>query len=172
VRRLLEELGAVFKPPVEQVDLYFDHPSRDFKQTDEALRLRQVGTANYVTYKGPKVDPHTKTRREIELPLASGPEGLAAFAELLTVLGFRRVLEVRKVRTSATLNWEGGPIEAALDDVAGLGSYVELEVVTAAHEMEGAKARLATLASRLGLSASERRGYLDLLLSKLTQVLK
>ena len=68
------ELGATIEPPVVQVDQYFAHPARDFAQTDEALRLRRVGKQNFITYKGSKIDATTKTRREIELPLAPGEE--------------------------------------------------------------------------------------------------
>src|SRR5205085_2625708 len=38
----LRQLGAVDGPTVVQVDCYFRHPSRDFAQTDEALRIRTV----------------------------------------------------------------------------------------------------------------------------------
>ena len=68
----LARLGAEIENPIEQVDTYFAHPQRDFAATDEALRIRQVGDENFVTYKGPKIDSQTKTRREIELPFASG----------------------------------------------------------------------------------------------------
>src|ERR1700688_1176895 len=74
--------------PEVQVDRYYAHPARDFAQTDEALRIRRIGQANYVTYKGPKLDTTTKTRRELELPLAPGDAGAAGFAELLEALGF------------------------------------------------------------------------------------
>jgi len=45
VARLLE-WGAQRSDAIEQTDLYFRHPSRDFEQTDEALRLRSSGSAN------------------------------------------------------------------------------------------------------------------------------
>ena len=38
----LAELGATDAQTVVQVDRYFNHPARDFAQTDEALRLRRV----------------------------------------------------------------------------------------------------------------------------------
>ena len=75
VRKTLEALGATIESPICQVDLYFRHPVRNFVQTDEALRLRQVGEENFITYKGPKIDAETKTRREIELPLEPGRHG-------------------------------------------------------------------------------------------------
>ena len=165
-RQSLESLGASFEPPVDQSDFYFAHPSRDFKQTDEALRIRRVGGENFITYKGPKLDATTKTRREIELPLAAGNVGFQSFAELLEVLGFHCVFEVRKQRAAGVLSWEGIEVHVSLDTVGGLGDYVELEVVTQSGDAETAKARLVSLAGRLQLSRSERRGYLDLLLEQ------
>lgn len=70
VQRQLQKWGASCDPPREDVDQYFNAPDRDFAKTDEAVRVRQIGEANFVTYKGPKTDAHTKTRTEIEVPLA------------------------------------------------------------------------------------------------------
>src|SRR5687768_1938645 len=98
VRAQLAGLGCVFRAPLEQADLYFAHPARNFAQTDEALRLRRCVTEGSVaegsrdeaciTYKGPKLDPTTKTRREIELPI-TGKDGYERYRELLEVLGFQ-----------------------------------------------------------------------------------
>ena len=43
IKAKLMQLGASFAEPMNQIDWYFNHPSRDFAQTDEAFRLRQVG---------------------------------------------------------------------------------------------------------------------------------
>ncbi|MFN0018794.1 MAG: class IV adenylate cyclase [Pirellulaceae bacterium] len=165
-RKTLEALGATFEPPIRQVDLYFRHPVRDFAQTDEALRLRKVGEENCVTYKGPKIDAETKTRREIELPLEAGQKSFDAWGDMLYILGFRRVRNVTKERIPGIVTWEGGEVHLALDKVAGLGTYLELEILADETELDSAKNRLASLARKLGLERSERRGYLDLLLSK------
>lgn len=166
VRQSLIALGAVFQPPIEQTDVYFSHPSRDFKQTDEALRIRRIGQENCVTYKGPKLDPDTKTRREIELPLAPGEVGFSQFAELLEVLGFLRVFEVRKVRLPGEIDEAGRVVQLALDRVAGLGDFLELELLSEEADLAAAKACLASLAGKLQLAGQERRGYLNLLLSQ------
>lgn len=166
VRSSLEALGAAFEPAVSQTDLYFRHPARDFAQTDEALRLRRVGSENCITYKGPKIDEQTKTRREIELPIALRQEGFEGWVELLEVLGFRRSLEVRKERTPGALTWDGQVVQLALDQVAELGSFLELEIVADESEFESARNCVLHLAENLGLTQVERRGYLTLLLSK------
>ena len=166
VESRLRELGARSGGVIEQVDRYFNHPARDFAQTDEALRLRQVGDANFITYKGPKLDPTTKTRREIELSLPPGPDESGRFAELLTALGFRPVAEVRKTRGLMHVDWHGHTVEVALDDVAGLGRFVELELAADENELAAAQACISSLAAALGLQQSERRSYLELLLDK------
>src|SRR5262245_45734336 len=101
----LTEAGASFGDAVVQVDTYFRHPARDFRQTDEALRLRQSGDESFITYKGPRIDQETKTRRELELPLPRVP-ACEQFAELLTALGFTTVATVRKTRRPGKLMWQ------------------------------------------------------------------
>jgi adenylate cyclase, class 2 len=164
VQKALLDLGAKFEDSVQQIDRYFRHPQRDFAQTDEALRLRKVGEDNCITYKGPKIDRETKTRREIELAIEPGKKGFEAWSELLEILGFRQSLEVSKERTPGTVTWEGDEVQLALDVVAGLGRYLELEIVADESEFGAAKARLLGLAERLGLKEVERRGYLSMLL--------
>jgi adenylate cyclase, class 2 len=166
VERRLTELGARPAESVGQVDLYFNHPARDFAQTDEALRLRSVGEKNFITYKGPKLDAATKTRQEIELPLPSGNAAASEHASLLEALGFKPVATVRKMRRLFHVEWQGKTIEAALDDVAEVGQFLELELSVSEPEVESAKSCIASLASRLGLTTSERRSYLELLLAR------
>ncbi len=147
-----------------QSDLYFAHPARDFAQTDEALRIRRVGQHNFVTYKGPKIDQTTKTRREIELDLPAGDRGAADFQSLFEQLGFRTVAEVRKHRRTWLLDWQGHAVEAALDEVDRVGTFVELEITADEGGLDAARAALAALAAELQLTSGERRSYLELLL--------
>jgi adenylate cyclase class 2 len=166
VEQRLQSLGATPLAAIEQVDTYFAHPARDFSKTDEAFRLRRVGAQNFVTYKGPKIDATTKTRREIELPLPEGKGYAAQFRSLVEALGFRVVADVSKVRRTTDLSWEGETIEVSLDDVADVGQYVELELVVSESEVPTARDRIASLASRLGLSQNERRSYLEILIGQ------
>lgn len=166
IEQWLTARGATIEPPVVQMDQYFAHPARDFAQTDEALRIRSVGERNWVTYKGPKIDAATKTRRELELPIEPGTDGAARFTELITALGFSRVAAVRKQRRTAHLAWQTHEVEIALDDVDGVGQYCELEISANASELDAARKALAALAAELGLSHSERRSYLELLLQR------
>jgi adenylate cyclase class 2 len=162
----LTEWGASSGDAVEQYDLYFRHPARDFVQTDEALRLRTVGSANCVTYKGPVVDDRTKTRREIEVPLAEGSASAERFVEILVALGFESVRSVRKRRTVRRLNWRNREFEIALDEVADLGTFLEIETLADDASRSAARDAILAVAKRLGMSNPERTSYLGLLLAK------
>ncbi len=164
VESKLVELGAEISPPKQERDLYFAHPARDFRQTDEALRIRRRGREAFITYKGPKLDKVTKTRHEIDLPLPTEAGSADAWQSLVEALGFRPVTEVPKQRRKAFVAWQGRRVEVSLDEVAELGTFVELELVTQADDVEPAKSCIATLAEELGLLQSERRSYLELLL--------
>jgi len=166
VERALRELGAHPGDAVQQVDVYFAHPVRDFSQTDEAFRLRRIGEQNIVTYKGPKIDAQTKTRREIELELPSCEEAADQFRELMEALGFQPVATVVKQRREWQVASGTASTNVALDEVAGVGSFVEVEQMAAASDIEAVQRQLATLADQLGLdlAANERRSYLELLL--------
>lgn len=165
LERQLALLGAEPGEDQVQVDVYYAHPARDFAATDEALRLRRVGSENYITYKGPKLDATTKTRRELELALPAGDEGAHAAAALLEALSFRKVLEVRKRRRHLTLDWQGCEVTVALDYLDDLGDFVELELLANESSMPAAQAAVTALAHRLELRNSERRSYLELLLA-------
>jgi adenylate cyclase class 2 len=149
----------------DDADSYFNAPHRDFAKTDEAVRVRQIGTRNFVTYKGPRIDSTTKTRTEIEVPLAGGPEAAADFKKLLAALGFRPVAVVRKHRRIFELSHAGFDVEVSLDDVANVGRYAEVEIQADENQLESARAALQDLAAKLGLTDSERRSYLELLLA-------
>ncbi len=164
LERRLAELSPSPGPAEFQVDSYFAHPSRDFARTDEALRLRTVGESNYITYKGPKLDTTTKTRREIELELPEGADSARHGNELLTALGFTPVAQVRKRRDPRSVDWQNRAITIALDTVEGLGDFVELEILAEDEELDAARTALLSLAEHLQLVKVERRSYLELLL--------
>ena len=165
VKRLSDH-GARMGETIEQSDQYFAHPCRDFAKTDEALRIRTVGDKSFVTYKGPKLDTTTKTRREIELPLDPEDADGSQFAELLAALGFTPVAVVRKRRRKFEISANGHEVEGALDDVDKVGSFVELELQADDSTLEEAKRTISKLATELGLGPSERRSYLEMLLEK------
>jgi adenylate cyclase, class 2 len=165
IERQLRAWGARFDEERADADQYFNAPDRDFARTDEALRVRSIGPANLVTYKGPKTDALTKTRTEIEVPLAAGPAIAEEFGRLLVHLGYRPVAIVRKRRRIAHLQREGFDLEICLDNVDEVGRFVEVEIMAPAEKLDAARKVLLGVAGNLGLQGQERRSYLEMLLA-------
>src|SRR5438477_3578234 len=105
IRARLADWSATKAEERHDEDQYFNAPDRDFARTDEALRLRRVGSANLLTYKGPKIDARTKTQSEIELALADGDETANKTKHLLQNLGYRPTADAVKRRTAYHLHW-------------------------------------------------------------------
>ena len=160
----LRSLGATAGSLVEQVDRYFNHPVRDFRETNEAFRIRSAGETNCLTYKGPVLDRATKMRHEIEIPIADGADISAQMSQMLTLIGFRSVKEVRKRRTPWSIVWEGQEYELAVDVVPSIGTYLEIELVVDEAGRTAARDAILKLAAFLKLPEPERRSYLELVL--------
>src|SRR5260370_28294208 len=68
IERRLAQWGVTGHEDEEESDDYFNAPDRDFKQTDEAFRLRRIGGNNFLTNKGPKRQPRAKIRPDRGVP--------------------------------------------------------------------------------------------------------
>ncbi|WP_202319961.1 class IV adenylate cyclase [Archaeoglobus neptunius] len=140
-----------------EYDVYFNHPCRDFRETDEAVRIRKDVEGINITYKGPKIDSETKSREEIKLKV----EDFDMAFKLLEKLGFTRVMEVKKLRKIYRL----GDAIICIDDVEGLGRFVEFELESD-NIME--KQKLFSIAESLGYRRGDaiRESYLELILQE------
>lgn len=154
VKQKLEALGAVFIKTQRESDRYFNHPARDFVETDEALRLRTIVNETILTYKGPKISEKSKARLEKEVVVRGDEET----GEILSLLGFKESGRVVKKRDYYEING----ITVCVDDVEDLGSFVELEKKGC--DIELIEKELFKLAMTLGLEKYERRSYLELLI--------
>ncbi|MFB6353021.1 MAG: class IV adenylate cyclase [Halobacteriales archaeon] len=157
VRDRLDALGADSLGTVEQVDTYYDHPVRSFAETDEALRLRRTGDDGYLTYKGPKVDDASKTRREVEVAV----DATDAADGLLRAVGFEPAAEVRKTRE----RYAHDGYTVSLDDVDGLGEFVEVEAAGEEAAIDALREGAYDVLDRLDLDPADqvRASYLALL---------
>jgi adenylate cyclase class 2 len=153
-------LGAVLLGTENHRDLYFNSPLRDFKVSDEALRIRIKEDGARLTYKGPKLDRKTKSRKELTVKIDSHQEMEA----ILSSLGFFLSAEVCKCRTK----YSYGDVIIALDEVEGLGSFLELEVRGGVDWGVQAK-KVLDLLKILDLGESIRSSYLELLAEKLQE---
>lgn len=170
IRKKLVACAVRFGGLISQVDYYFSHPSRDYLKTDEALRLRKSGQKVVITWKGPRADAASKTRREIELPLGgrelSSHQTILDWTDMLASLGFQKVFEVEKRRQPVRVHWRGSELDVAIDHVKNLGEFMEIELQAKQTEVVEAQDVIRSFAEELGYSNEEKRSYLELLFFK------
>ena len=143
-----------------QKDIYLNHPSRDFSETDEALRIRFINKDPYITYKGPKLDEVSKSREEIETKLIE-PE---KHKKILKKLGFKEAAEINKKRYEYKIN----DFKILIDKVTGLGTYIEIETKSNKDKYEESVKETKNIARELGFQEKEliTKSYLELKLEK------
>ncbi len=146
----LLDLGAEKVGVVDQEDIYFNSPWRDFKKSDEALRVRKTSDGFFLTYKGPRFDSETKTREELEIPVGD------QIIEVLKKIGFTEAAVVRKRRELFRL----GEFTICVDIVEDLGEFIEIE-----SKDYNKKDELFELLEKLGIKkeASITKSYVELL---------
>ncbi len=161
IEKELERIGAEKSKKEFQEDVYFNSPVVDFAQTDEALRIRTTrendNTNIFITYKGPKIDSQSKTRKEIEM----GIDDAQKCADIFEEIGFEKVRTVRKNRQY--YSYEN--FEISLDDIEGLDPYMEIEIaLDDGEDYNEAQEKIFELFERLGITDGfERTSYLELL---------
>jgi adenylate cyclase, class 2 len=184
LERELARLGAKECALERHSDTYYRHPSRDFAQTREALRIRRIITeraaagegvtvetvtpeaSTRVTYKGPYQPHGVKARPELEWRIdPCDPDG-KNMARLLGYLGLSEILTVHKVRRSFQLDQQGKQLVITIDDTRERGMFAEIETIAASEEEGEACRQLVTsFAEQLGLREAEQRSYLQMALS-------
>lgn len=168
VRARLSELGATHTTTVRQRDTYYNAPHREFGETDEAIRIRNVEiidadfpteseTDAVLTYKGPLIDAGSKTREEYESPVEA-----EAMADILAALGFSPLPTIEKEREQ--YQFEGYTI--TLDSVGDLGEFIEIERMADEDRIESVRDGAHEILQQLSLDPNEQitTSYLELYL--------
>ncbi len=177
------DFNGVYKLSLHHEDTYFNMPKglRDFKQTDEALRLRKSIEFNrdnkgraqkinyFITYKGKKIDITTKTREEIEVKINE----IEDMKNLLKLLGFREVFTVIKERELYDFTFQDTKIEALIDYLPILEQhFIEVEILAETiNKVENIKDILFQFLENFGIKKEEsiRTSYLELVMKKLNR---
>ncbi len=180
LRETLTNHDATYLISLHHEDTYFNMPKklRDFRKTDEALRIRrslQFKKDNpkrkeekyFITYKGAKLDSSTKTRREMETSVKDGQ----VLREILKILGFQEVYTIKKERDLYLFEQEGKEIEVLIDYLPLLGNYfIEAElIVESEKDIEDARKILFAFLKKLNISKEKsiRKSYLELIIDKI-----
>lgn len=172
VRERLLQQGFVTGMVHEETDTYFNSDDYDLKAQDKALRIRRIVDLEngkkwaQINCKGPKLDGISLSRMEIETSV----EDPDAIESILGQLGFHPVrCIVRKTR----YYFSRGNITASIDQVEGLGDFLELEIVEREEgKREGCLLDIQNVMTQLGFNMENtvRTSYLSLLQKKYTEI--
>lgn len=187
IKNLAEIMNFKYSKTLHETDIYFNGNDRNFAKTDEALRLRsceelykkphsekpQKDTAAFITYKGPKLDEDSSTRTEYETSIGD----LSTAKELLCALGYKALFTVEKIRDEFKLEEfklcddknRIGEITLCIDEVSGLGNYIELETLADSEDnKEIFTEKLINILDELKIPRENmtRKSYLELLFIK------
>lgn len=146
------EEGSFFR----EEDRYFDNAEQQIRNTDSAMRIRIVTDLNaqesfaQLNFKGKRMDTVSMSRPEFETQVMDAN----AIEQILNHLGYAAV-EPKVVKIRRELVKED--MTACLDQVEGLGTFLELEIVVDDEtQKEYALEMIEQLAARLGDMIAER----------------
>lgn len=157
----IKELGGIYSHSEKQHDIYFNGTDTDFRKTDEALRIRQIPDGDdfkkILTYKGPKLNYETKTRKEVEVVI----EDTDKMAEILVNLGYTPSAIVDKVRRI----FKYKEYTITVDKLNELGYFIEIEsVIEDKDDIEKVQANIMEIFKKLDITQGfENKSYLELL---------
>lgn len=165
IKGKLLQMGFKETAFIEERDTYFDNRQGDIRANGEALRVRETKdhltgeSRAQINFKGKKLDTCTMTREELE----TGVEDGEICRNILQAIGYVPVApEVIKDRTVM----QKESITACLDNVHGLGRFLELEILAdSEEEKDAALERIENILNSLGYQISDtvRMSYLSML---------
>ncbi len=134
----LNDLGAGPAGTFAQKDIYFN-------VAEGRLKLRQLGPdeGHLIFYQRP--DEAGPKRSDYDIAFTTDPAALEAM--LTKVLGTRAVVE----KTRQVWLWEN--VRIHVDDVQGLGQFIELEAVSEEQDLEESTRRVKTLMRALEIDS-------------------
>lgn len=157
----LKQDNLEFLGEEKEIDIYFNSTTKDFRKTDEVVRIREIDNDEEIelTYKGPKIGTISKSREEITIRIPQKyKDNLFKILEKLGLIPLYKVTKIRKY-------FRDGNFTICLDEVNDLGSFVEIELPNGSEEelikyVNSFLNRYSIIAEKIDKS------YLELILSK------
>lgn len=165
VRKNLVRKWGKTESVLNQEDIYWTIPMRNIAETDEAVRTRKIiqnekTSIIELTYKGPKTGEEMKIREEINVRV-DDEKNLQRILERIDCQPVESVSKKREV-------WKIEDMEIALDDVVGVGKYMEVEInveITENSQIEKPKNKIKDFIKTIlpeWDGKEERKSYLEL----------
>jgi adenylate cyclase class 2 len=153
IKAQLEKLGSVWSAPIVQNDEIFMIKGLGFDNIqlgDAALRIRKAKGKVYFTLKKTQTNHLDKIEKEVEISDAE------TMREALIHMDYHSVAKVDKTRVKTNYN----DMEICLDEVEGLGSFIEAEKITG-DDAAKTQAELFAFLETLGVKKEDQvfKGY-------------
>ncbi|WP_109523697.1 MULTISPECIES: class IV adenylate cyclase [Nocardia] len=149
----LSEMGYRKTGHLNEVDTYFSRPDVDYMETVECLRVRSRDDFAEVTYKPPTNAQNRSSAGIIVKPetnvALAGVDQAEAANQLMAAIGMRELARVEKFRATF-VNPDLARTTITIDVIAGVGTYVETEIL--AHDADSAGAQIGHIEAELGIS--------------------
>ena len=138
----LKLIGAQQEKAKHQIDEYYNHPSRDTRKTNEYIRLRYKLGENKGIF-AHHINISDGVNKEFEVPI----EEIKTFKEILKNLNFPLLGTIDKKRD--TFKFKDFII--TIDEVKGIGNFLEIELDGEESEIDSKKARCVELLEKINI---------------------
>ncbi len=163
IDQYIKSNNFVPKKVVREADTYYSRPDIDFMVTKECLRIRRSDTYSELTYKPGSTKEMQATglfwKQELDIDVTGQEEKMHSF---LLAIGSIELVTVPKERRA----FKKGKVVLALDEIKGLGTFLEIEIITSKDDKKQALKEIESMAKLLKLDEGNlvRLPYRDLLL--------
>jgi len=140
--KALKSIGAQQEKAKHQIDEYYNHPSRDTRKTNEYIRLRYKFGEDKGIF-AHHINISDGVNKEFEVPV----ENIKIFKEILKNLNFPLLGTIDKKRD--TFKFKDFII--TIDEVKGIGNFLEVELDGEESEINSKKARCVELLEKLNI---------------------
>ncbi len=162
LRRKLKAMRAQFGSVLNQKDWLFYHreaiKTKSQKSGDYLLRIRSENGKHFLAYKG------LTERKGVWVEYEFGIDSPQEARRLIEAMGFGLALILEKKRIPGKL----GKIVFCLDQIKGLGDFIEMEIITGKEKGKEAQQKIMQIFSQLGIDKRNfvRIGYPQIILKK------
>ncbi len=159
--KLAQALNKIAKPEevdVFQKDTYYVPKHRNFLENrpiSEWLRIRETKQGASINYKNWHDAPGIKTISCDEFE--TGVDNASALKNIFNILDFKEVIIVEKIRNT----WHYKDVFISIDDIKGLGNFIELEANGTFPSIQEAKDHLYKILKEINAKVGEQdyKGY-------------
>ncbi len=152
-------LGATFEKELVQKDRIFTHKYPRPENSSNILRIREQEDKYYFTLKSKLNNSLDNIEKEVTI------DNPSELADLLGIIDFEQIVEITKTRKF----YKYKTYTVCLDQVEGLGEFIEIEAMVADDDTSDVQSELKKVFESLGILEEQiiMKGYTSLMLAHL-----